>query len=57
MSWLSDTFAWCTFLNGLVAIIAGIIANIVVDSFGLVAPFFVSGIFLIVSGFVISVSW
>lgn len=37
--WLSQTFAWQTWGNGLVAIIAGVAANIVADAFGLVAPF------------------
>ncbi|KAI8929375.1 hypothetical protein BC831DRAFT_444187 [Entophlyctis helioformis] len=41
-SLLSDTFAWSTFLNGFVAIASGVIANVSVDTFGLVAPFMVS---------------
>jgi len=39
---LSDTFAWATFGNGLVAILSGAIANWSADAFGLVAPFMVA---------------
>lgn len=50
-------FAWSTFLNGLVAIGAGIIANFVSDHFGYVAPFMAALIALIVAFFIISSSW
>ncbi|KAJ3092580.1 hypothetical protein HK100_006911, partial [Physocladia obscura] len=36
---LSDTFAMCSFWNGLVAILSGGVANVAVDVFGLLAPF------------------
>jgi MFS transporter, MFS domain-containing protein family, molybdate-anion transporter len=36
---LYSTFAWATFINGLVAIISGLIANTSVNYFGLVSPF------------------
>ncbi len=54
---MSNTFALATFGNGVVAIGAGIIASIVADSFGFVAPFMVSLLFLIASMVVISSTW
>jgi MFS family permease len=41
-SWLGDTFAYATFGNGLVAVLAGLVANSVASSFGFVAPFIVA---------------
>jgi MFS family permease len=41
-SLLGDTFAYATFGNGLVAVIAGLIANTAADSYGYVAPFVVA---------------
>jgi hypothetical protein len=56
-SLLSDIFAWSTFLNGMVAILSGLVANFLVDRFGLVSPFFVSIVILGLSMFVISTTW
>jgi len=39
---LGDTFAYATFGNGLVAVIAGLIANTAASSYGYVAPFVVA---------------
>ncbi len=50
-------FAWSTFLNGLVAIAAGLIANFVSDHFGFVAPFMAALVALIAAFFIISASW
>lgn len=36
---LSDTFSKATFLNGIVAVLAGLTANVVAASYGYVAPF------------------
>jgi predicted MFS family arabinose efflux permease len=41
-SWLGETFAYATFGNGLVAVLAGLVANSVASSFGFVAPFIVA---------------
>lgn len=41
-NWLGDTFAYATFGNGLVAVVAGLVANSVAGSFGFVAPFIVA---------------
>lgn len=55
--WMSRTFAKATFLNGLVAIIAGIIANAVVDIWGFTAPFVLSILLAIAAGLLISSTW
>ncbi|KAI9315038.1 hypothetical protein DFJ73DRAFT_883086 [Zopfochytrium polystomum] len=54
---LGDIFAWSTFANGLVAILAGVVANSLVDFFGLTAPFIFATAVLILTFFVISGSW
>ncbi|TPX62511.1 hypothetical protein PhCBS80983_g00239 [Powellomyces hirtus] len=54
---LSDTFSWSTFLNGLVAIMSGILANFLSEQFGFVAPFMGSMAFLIVAGVVVQGTW
>lgn len=56
-SLLSVTFQWQTFLNGLVAIISGILANVSVDSYGLVAPFILAGSLMIPTFFMIQLTW
>ncbi|KAI8995120.1 hypothetical protein BC832DRAFT_562197 [Gaertneriomyces semiglobifer] len=56
-SLVSDTFSWSTFLNGIVAIASGVVANLCTDYFGLVAPFMASMFFLIVAAVVIIPSW
>lgn len=54
---LTDIFAWSTFANGLMAIMAGIVANNLVDFFGLTAPFIVAAIILAITFFLISSLW
>jgi len=54
---LSDTFSLATFGNGIVAIGAGIVASLVADNFGFVAPFMVSLVLLIVGSIIVSSSW
>ncbi|KAJ3004209.1 Molybdate-anion transporter, partial [Thoreauomyces humboldtii] len=54
---LSDTFSWSTFINGLVAILSGILANVLSDHFGLVAPFMGSMAFLIAAALVVGSTW
>jgi hypothetical protein len=56
-AWMDDTFAWGTFLNGFVAILSGIIANVAVDQYGLVAPFMIAGICCVVAFCMISFMW
>ena len=56
--WLSTTFSWATYGNGFVAIISGVIANVVVDmSKSFVAPFVVSALFLAFGGFIVHTTW
>ncbi|KAI7855304.1 hypothetical protein BDC45DRAFT_505898 [Circinella umbellata] len=53
--WMARTFGKATFLNGLVAIIAGIVANGVVDHWGYTAPFIVSmGLVTVAAGMISS---
>ncbi|KAF9969347.1 Molybdate-anion transporter [Actinomortierella ambigua] len=55
---ISATFGTATFLNGLVAILAGVVANIAVQaSQSLVAPFVVSAGTLVVAGLIVSGTW
>ena len=54
---LSETFAWSTFANALAAIVSGVVANIVVEIFGLVAPFMVASLALLAAGYVIQTTW
>lgn len=58
--WLGDTFSKAVFLgNGLVAILAGLVANFLVDNMNLgpVAPFDASAVVLLIGGAVIVSSW
>ncbi|KAI7878640.1 DUF791-domain-containing protein [Lichtheimia hyalospora FSU 10163] len=55
--WMSRTFAKATFLNGLVAIIAGIVANAVVDIWGFAAPFVLSIFLAMGAGVLITSTW
>eukprot|EP00742_Colponemidia_sp_Colp-10_P000612 GILJ01000670.1.p1 GENE.GILJ01000670.1~~GILJ01000670.1.p1 ORF type:complete len:467 (-),score=77.70 GILJ01000670.1:169-1533(-) len=55
--WLSQTFARATFGNGLVAIVAGLIATVAKDNFGIVAPFDASICFLLVGIVIITSTW
>jgi MFS family permease len=56
-NWLGDTFAFATFGNGLVAVVAGLIANSVASSFGFVAPFLVALVPLTLVGLIVVSSW
>lgn len=55
--WLSATFSTATTLNGLVAIVSGIVANTLVNAFGFVAPFDLSWILLLAGGAFIALNW
>jgi MFS transporter, MFS domain-containing protein family, molybdate-anion transporter len=54
---LSDTFSYATFGNGLVAVIAGLIANTAAESFGFVAPFVVAVLPLCLVAIIIITTW
>lgn len=54
---LGDTFAYATFGNGLVAVVAGLSANTVADSFGFYAPFVLAILPLTVVAIVVSLCW
>ena len=56
-SLLSDTFAYATFGNGVVAVIAGLLANTLAKSYGFVAPFLTAIIPLILVFTMINLSW
>lgn len=56
-SLLGDTFAYATFGNGLVAVIAGLIANSAAASYGFVAPFVVAIAPLSVAAILVATSW
>lgn len=55
--WLSGTFSNMTFGNGMVAIVAGIIASGLAANFGPVAPFDASLVLLVAGGFAIAFTW
>jgi predicted MFS family arabinose efflux permease len=54
---LGDTFAKATFGNGLVAVIAGLIANTAAQSYGYVAPFVVAILPLSLVGMIVYSTW
>ena len=54
---LNDTFALQTFGNGLVAVIAGLIANSAADAYGFVAPFVVAIFPLTIVAIVVMLTW
>ena len=56
-SLLGDTFAYATFGNGLVAVIAGLIANTAADAYGYVAPFVVAIVPLTVVAGAVFFTW
>lgn len=56
-SWLGDTFAFATFGNGLVAVVAGLVANSVASSYGFVAPFLVALLPLSLVGGIVISTW
>jgi len=54
---LADTFAYQTFGNGVVAVVAGLVANSAADTFGYVAPFMISIVPLVTLSILVSVTW
>lgn len=46
--WLSHTYAIATALNGVVAVVSGVLASFLADSFGFVSPFMLSLVLLVV---------
>jgi len=54
---LSDTFAYATFGNGLVAVGAGLVANSAAESYGFVAPFVVAIVPLTAVALLVSFQW
>lgn len=55
--WRARTFAVATFLNGLVAIVAGVVANAAVNMWGFSAPFLISMALLGVASSTITLTW
>ncbi|KAJ3299147.1 hypothetical protein HK104_009941 [Borealophlyctis nickersoniae] len=55
--WMSDTFAWAVFVNGLVAIGAGVLANFCAETWGYVSPFMVAIVFLAAAAALIHSTW
>jgi len=56
-SLLSNTLTWAAFLNGLTAIISGLIGNVVVSYFSYAAPYGVAVIFFAISAIYIQLNW
>jgi len=54
---LSQTFAYSTFGNGVVAIISGVVATPIADNYGYVAPFMVALALLLIGSAVVSMLW
>jgi len=54
---LADTFAYQTFGNGVVAVVAGLVANSAADTFGYVAPFMISIVPLVTLSILVSTTW
>lgn len=54
---IGDTFAYATFGNGLVAVVAGLTANYAASNYGYVAPFVVAIIPLVLVALMISFTW
>jgi MFS transporter, MFS domain-containing protein family, molybdate-anion transporter len=54
---LGDTFAMATFGNGLVAVVAGLVANKAAESYGYVAPFIVAILPLAVVAILVFLTW
>jgi len=57
VEWIQGTFAWSTFINGLMAIISGFIANYLVDEYGITAPFILAGSLMIPAFLLIFFLW
>jgi len=56
-AWLGETFSVAIFGNGVVAILAGVVASMISIEFGFVAPFMLSMVFLIFSAVFVSWNW
>jgi MFS family permease len=56
-SLIGDTFSHATFLNGLMAVSAGLVANFVASSFGFVGPFVVAMLPLAACGALVFLTW
>jgi len=54
---LSDTFSLATFGNGIVAILAGLLASVVAQAYGFVAPFMLAIVFLSAATGIVSLTW
>jgi len=54
---LSETFSYCTFGNGLAAVIAGLTANVISEKYGFTAPFVLAILPLSICGFLVSSQW
>jgi hypothetical protein len=54
---LDDTFQWSTFVNGFVAILSGLIANVSVDYHGLIAPFMIAAGCCLLAFSLITLTW
>lgn len=54
---IGDTFAYATFGNGLVAVIAGLIANSAAETYGFVAPFVVAILPLSIVAIMVTFTW
>lgn len=55
--WLGQTFSLCTTGNGIVAILSGVVASLVREQFGPVAPFDVSLICLVCGSCLVAAYW
>lgn len=57
--WTADTFSKSTLLNGIVAVLAGVVSHVVAEvlRFGPVSPFLVAILFLVASGVMIKKTW
>lgn len=54
---MGETFSYATFGNGLVAVVAGLVANYFASSYGFVAPFMVALVPLSCVAFLVFTSW
>jgi MFS transporter, MFS domain-containing protein family, molybdate-anion transporter len=54
---IGETFAYATFGNGLVAVVAGLVANYAAKTYGFVAPFVVAIVPLVIVGLLVSTTW
>jgi hypothetical protein len=52
-----DTFQKITFLNSVMAILSGVIASILVNQYGLIAPFLFASVLMLTAMIIIAVDW